>query len=66
MGPKLIKFKLVMNNEVVHTGEFYSQFMTMMNDMYLDFEPNSRYTLILEYQGKEFIVNDRKGIVYNK
>ena len=50
MGPKLIKYKILENNVVVHSGEFYSQFITIMNDMFLDFEHNSRYTLILEYK----------------
>lgn len=66
MGPKLLKFKLIENNKVVHSGEFYSQFITMMNDMYMDFEPNSRYTLVIEYNGTEHVINDLPGHVYNK
>jgi hypothetical protein len=66
MGPKLLKFKLIENNQVVHTGEFYSQFITIMNDMYLDFEPDSRYTLVIEYNGVEHVINDLAGHVYNK
>jgi hypothetical protein len=66
MGPKLLKFKLIENNRVVHAGEFYSQFITIMNDMYLDFEPDSRYTLVIEYNGVEHAINDLSGHVYNK
>ena len=66
MGPKLLKFKLIENNQVVHRGEFYSQFITIMNDMYLDFEPDSRYTLVIEYNGVEHVINDLAGHVYNK
>ena len=64
MGPKLIKYKLIENNVVVHNGEFYSQFITIMNDMFLDFEHNSRYTLILEYNGTEYVINDLENFVY--
>ena len=64
MGPKLIKYKLLENNVVVHTGTFYSQFITIINDMYLDFEPNSRYTLVVELDNKEYVINDLKNFVY--
>lgn len=66
MGPKLIKFKVIENDTVVHRGEFYSQFLPIINDMFLDFEPNSRYTLVIEYNGTEHVVNDLNGVYYNR
>lgn len=62
MGQKLLKFKLIENNLVVHTGEIYSQFIHLLYDIYL--KPYNRYSLVLEYNGVELptINNFHKGI----
>ena len=66
MGPILLKYKLIENNSVVHSGLFYSQFITILNDMFLDFEENSRYTLVVEYNDVEYNINDLPNNIYNK
>jgi hypothetical protein len=62
MGQKLLKFKLIENDQVVHTGEIYSQFIPLLYDIYL--KPYNRYSLVIEYNGVELptINNFYKGM----
>ena len=54
-NPIKVLYRILYNNEIVHTGEIYSVFLDGLSEMYIDYDP-SKYKIEIDYQGKTFLI----------